>query len=768
MFEFENSTYSGMLTILSCLFGIAYPLLLTSIERIDSKYKSTLLIRRFKTEKVFRNFQVVLVTNLLVAVVAPFALAVCNDSGAYIYLTIQVICTILVVTNSFCLYHTVFEYYDLTKLMDLVWEDFKSAREKSDSAKEEVYFKQWVDLSATAIVSADQAISRSVYDKWIDYLVFYNHYNNDVNIAYDNYAYEGIFRIMQNLCMVDNAPFSINNENYLLTSLFTSGDKLVDQSYSVIWRCLTLQIFYDKEDWLVSYWKSMSSYYRFNLCPYTLYDVNRDGVPYNETQKSIRLENRAKFGNYHLLFLALLLQQKKYSVLKRILYYTESQPPSYPLVPSTMADCISVFENLNSKRDIELFSMEDAFPMPNFDGLSYGKILGVTNSLIALLIYRLYTLPSYFYGVDWVFRFPNQPKNIKDINGLKDTMTSLKYYLDKIKSDEALQKVLEITDIDGNIKRINTMYKTSLDSLESSVNNFVSSLEKGIGKLKVEGEYDKLVISDYKNKVVESLKSGVKAYNVFMNTNSIDDAKKYYINSVASHFYPNEAFMKGSSVCYVNIDECIVEDIMGKFCHAFSTAFYLYNIENQNESNRFLAIDSGMLFLAFDKMKLKKDIHIIISFDIYWDYYIDRQVGFEKISKMEYRYNNIKIFNFRCINDLFSQEIYVLQIEDLPTLEFIEPAKNLKETYGLSLKDEEYQIWTNILKVHDNHQLLTDKDKREFNGNPEEYSIFAVFMQAKLSWKQNIPLYKIKNIRLGIENGNTDNIEEVMPFPNVN
>lgn len=86
MFEFENSTYSGMLTILSCLFGIAYPLLLTSIERIDSKYKSTLLIRRFKTERVFRCFQAVLVTNLFVAVIAPFVLAVCNDLGAYIYI----------------------------------------------------------------------------------------------------------------------------------------------------------------------------------------------------------------------------------------------------------------------------------------------------------------------------------------------------------------------------------------------------------------------------------------------------------------------------------------------------------------------------------------------------------------------------------------------------------------------------------------------------------------------------------------------------------
>ena len=160
--------------------------------------------------------------------------------------------------------------------------------------------------------------------------------------------------------------------------------------------------------------------------------------------------------------------------------------------------------------------------------------------------------------------------------------------------------------------RINANYKSSLDSLDSSINEFILSLEKGIDKLKVEGEYDEQVVSGYKNKVVESLKSGVKAYNVFMNTNSIDDTKKYYINSVASHFYPNEAFMKGSNVSYVNVDECISEDIIGKFCHAFSTAFYLYNIENQNTNNKFWAIDSGMLFWAFDKMKLNKDVHIII------------------------------------------------------------------------------------------------------------------------------------------------------------
>lgn len=37
MFDFTNYTYSGMLSIVAAVFGIAYPQINASIERIDDK-----------------------------------------------------------------------------------------------------------------------------------------------------------------------------------------------------------------------------------------------------------------------------------------------------------------------------------------------------------------------------------------------------------------------------------------------------------------------------------------------------------------------------------------------------------------------------------------------------------------------------------------------------------------------------------------------------------------------------------------------------------
>lgn len=50
MFDFANYTYSGMLSIVSAVFGITYPLISSSIERIDEKYGSSMLTSRFSKE----------------------------------------------------------------------------------------------------------------------------------------------------------------------------------------------------------------------------------------------------------------------------------------------------------------------------------------------------------------------------------------------------------------------------------------------------------------------------------------------------------------------------------------------------------------------------------------------------------------------------------------------------------------------------------------------------------------------------------------------
>ena len=74
MFDFVDNTYSGVLSILSCLLGMSYPLIVGCIEKIDSRFHSTKLTERFLREISFKMFRRMLVVNLIVAVVAPFVM----------------------------------------------------------------------------------------------------------------------------------------------------------------------------------------------------------------------------------------------------------------------------------------------------------------------------------------------------------------------------------------------------------------------------------------------------------------------------------------------------------------------------------------------------------------------------------------------------------------------------------------------------------------------------------------------------------------------
>ena len=66
MFDFANSTYSGVLSVLSTLFGMSYPLVIGCIERIDSKFGSTKLSGRFLNELSFKYFKYTLVINFII------------------------------------------------------------------------------------------------------------------------------------------------------------------------------------------------------------------------------------------------------------------------------------------------------------------------------------------------------------------------------------------------------------------------------------------------------------------------------------------------------------------------------------------------------------------------------------------------------------------------------------------------------------------------------------------------------------------------------
>ena len=75
MFDFEYHTFSCVVSVVAAILGMASPFLLQSIERIDTKYDSALLVSRFKREREHRCFQALLWISIPNVLIPPFLLA---------------------------------------------------------------------------------------------------------------------------------------------------------------------------------------------------------------------------------------------------------------------------------------------------------------------------------------------------------------------------------------------------------------------------------------------------------------------------------------------------------------------------------------------------------------------------------------------------------------------------------------------------------------------------------------------------------------------
>lgn len=754
MFDFTNYTYSGMLSIVAAVFGIAYPQINASIERIDDKYGSSLLTTRLKNEKAFTIFNVLLVVNLIIAVVNPFLLD--QSKYCYIYIAIQTIATIFLIGCFFHLFEIIRMYNDAETLHVNIWNDYKKVVGKS-SEKASVHFMEWVDLISYILRSTNRNAARNVYDKWVEYITEFHKGHIGTKVRYDNYAYDGITKINENLCKLCYEPMSINNGNAFLTALLYPDGFISEDTYTILWTNLRLQIFYGKDEWVMDYWEQASQKYDLYMDNVSTYTINSlTNTNFTEEEAKQHNEERKRFLEFHVMFCAMLLQQGKYSLLKRILSFTQSQPQVYPLVPSTLTECIEMLSYLNGIYTNYPFLLDRRYPMPQLKGITSGKILGAANTYIALLTYRLYALPYYPFGVGYVFSLPAAPQNSMDILKEKDNIDALKFCIRKIESKKDYLKCIDFVDISAAISNINRVYKEKVKCLDCYINDYISRLNEKDKDLRVNQEYDKDIVENLKKDIYNEISSELDKYHLFLKGQISDNSKGYIIDASVCQLYPNQAFVDKPSVSYVDIDTNMSDGVKYKFSHFFATTFLVRATPQLN-------IASQDLFEAFEKLKLN-DNFIIISFGVYWDYHIGKNNNFMKTNDIEYSYNNICIYNYKCRSKGLSDYIFVLEKNYLPYLKFIKPNKDWIDKYHLEIIEDQYNIGLGLQKIVKNKSLLTEDELKNIDGDPNELSLFSCIVLANIYWKPNSKMMCIKNMHFGVNNGNTEQVEKIKPF----
>lgn len=751
MFDFVNSTYSCILSVLSTLFGLSYPLILSCVEKLDIKFHSTKLSARFLEERVFIAFKGLLILNLIIALVFPFFMDG-NTHSRYL-IVVQCIVAMVMVFFAFRLFNMVMIYYDPGKLQEKILSDYKKAVKCCNKDQEAKYFTQWSDLTSVLLSSADEKLVQSVYKEWYAYVVRKYAECKGKPMEMDDYFYDAVTRINENLCKGERKPISVNNGNSLLTSLIVHDSIVTEKTYRYLWMNLRLQLFYNRDEWIMAYWKTASQRYDLFMQPISTFDIDeKTRVHYTGRQVEEREKEREKFQEFHIMLCAMLLQQSKYGLLEQMLFYTQSQPPSYPLVPSKLSSILQILEYLNEEKLWDITYFESRYPMPNMHGITGGRILGAANCFLALLVYRLYVL-DYPYGKDNVFRSMSLPDSQAELARYRGDLDVLKFWLGKIKNNREALAVIRLPIMDNSLEEglVGEMSPTP----ESLIEDIQNSIADKMRNLKQNQPYDMDKVDTLKKEVSLRLTNALAPFCEIIGKR-FDRDICYNLNSSICHLYPNTAFQANPDVGHLGITDCMFEGLWHPFSHLFASSFF------QEQSQPDYVVDSGQLFDAFDQLKIGEK-HFAVAFGIYNDYFMSKVDGLQEVSERLYCYKGMKLMLSDCPTPYFSKRVYIMRNEDRPYIEFQEPSDERKETMELRRLNE-YGLWMSVQKVEGHEDQLSEKNLHDLGKDKDLYSMFNAIWIPKLYFKEYYKRICLKvNYRMTDE-GIADSIGRIMPF----
>ncbi len=755
MFDFVNYTYSGILSILSTLFGLSYPLVIGCIEKIDDKFGSTKLSERFMSEASFKMFKTSLIVNLVIAVLFPFLMDGCKH--ARIIMGIQCVGAIVLVSSALFLFSKIMTYYNIPELQKAILNDYKKAVGKKNKTAELQHFTQWIDLSGELLKSADNDLVQSVYNVLSDYVNRMYVENKGKALVFDQYFYEGVSRINEFLSKGELKPISVNNGNSILTSLIFLDSVVSETTYRYLWRNLRIQMFYNKDEWIMEYWKIASQKMGLFISTIQKNYYDEEGKPFNKEMIEKHQKQREDFMEFHIMLCSMLIQQKKYILLELMLSFTQSEPPSYPLVPSSLSEIIDVFNRINHNSFVYPFYYESRYQMPNMHGITEGKIVGAANCFLALLAYRIYVI-RWSYGYESVLNTGALPNTLSELNILKNNLDVFKRWLERIKDKEELLKVISFSSFDKEIEEKAQIYDKAILLKPAQL---VSRMQEEILD-KMEQLRTTLPLSEEKIDSEEGELTGIiiKAMAPYGDLlgRRFSQEKYYYLNSSVTMPFPNTAFMENPDVGFAGITGCMSSSMLHKFHHMFASSFFAeHSVTDYN-------ISSEDLFPAIDKLNLCEE-HYIIAFGIYLDYYIGTIKELQKEKEHKYIYKGIKILVLDCSTEYFSQMLYVMKYDDRPFLDFHEPSTEEQKKLCLVKKSELYGLWLSLEKISEHPELLEEQIKTDLGDKANQYSLFTAIWGPKLFFKRDEhPMVSIK-IKYRLTNeGNYDSVDKVKPF----
>ncbi len=642
MFDFFDYNFSSLISIFAALMGVAYPLTLQAIQRIDEMYRSTKLAAYFQRQWFFRLFSGSLLVAIPMSIVAPFLLYYYSEHGQLVLVSIVHAIVVFALTLSVVI---LFKFILMTthpmkclKYLESkldgsnppLTEIFQILKYASDKDDDELY------MEASSCIGA-----------------YLNNYRQVRDDDKSGEVWAMLMELLKQHSKRDNHFFSSGN---LLVSYFfpiTERIALTDEEFRYLWQTVDAVLQVDNESWIYSYWTFADQYYRFSL---------------ERCCGNDKVREQERFKEQHFMIGALLVYNGKYELLRKLMYFSNTLPQQFALVPSTFIHIHSqLYTLLSYKEKPLLLTQRYCMIGAPQDVSSDDFIARYAYRYAALLMIRLFTVNNWNYTYSNPMDLPSITKfdTIEELNAEIFRVNRLK---DEISVWFEERNVIELTI---GLKNVNE------ESVRKLCDDYIKQCEDQVVVLQSSTEVD----PKKRNYIKSNLLKALKENPLTLPTSS--DILEGYEHSIIDNFIQyqiDRGILKvGTCINAFNQPELIIKRMNESAYKAYNSVFLL------RSSVRSIRIAYKDIERVLDTIGVGKD-NVVLSLGVYLD-------NDEKFVEKE----NLRVYRGCEIYSIPSsqQSIVVMQKCDLPYVK----KSALTNDHGLDMIDAEEFFYSNIDEI---------------------------------------------------------------------
>jgi len=665
------------------ILGIAYPILIDKISNIGQKYNSEYLPNVFDSEypdnKIVGKvsfFQLILILTLLSFVFQIFWLEPVEFFKSNIFIEnsadILVFIFTLILTISF--------FYWVNKIMlfqGKASELLKYLIIKYDNEKEENQAKTYLlktinEFAIFAIEKQDIHLQESLLGFYFkQFHRFKENFDQDVGPEFPI-----------DLCNVTNEiiEISISNQNKKLKALehrASSGTWLFGESFkfakisksTYVWLWRNLVTSSNHKNLIGNYWSSASQYLNYSLSGITPeYDENR--ISNQPEIEKVEIE-RNRFLEFNYALGGLIYYKDEYNTLKYILSFSQSQPPSYPLLPQTMDEIFYWFDQFSNEFKSRAEPVEYKYFFPEIDNLGISRNVAHNICLyISLLFVRQFTQQTIYVYQNFMI-FHNLTNDLQELYSYNDRLPYFKNCIETILSNKTLLD--------------NLNYKVETEEVIDTFANLDKKIKEKIDLTKLNEKLSAEKIQTFKNSTNQNIKSALDIYKKIENNNDFSNIDESNITSINGELIvSSKSSFTDNDIPNFNFDSIYSQHIANN-----KIKYFLPNSFLIARTEKYL-IERKQLIEGFERIIKDLKDKIIVAIKPSYE-------SEELIAESKFKAIIVKIPS---TNNRLSDTFFILDKKDLPKFE----SKNLPQKeidkFALTPIDEEYKLYSNVIDIN--------------------------------------------------------------------